>query len=307
MMPVSRLDELYGRDGISPGHSACTGCGAMVVVRQVLLAAEPPYIVVSPTSCLEVVSSQYPYTAWRVPWVHVAFENAAAVASGIEAALRVLERKGLGRRHNIIVLGGDGGTFDIGLQALSGALERGHRMLYVCYDNEAYMNTGVQRSAATPVGASTTTTPAGKLEPKKDIVSIAVDHGIPYAATASPHLWKDLANKVRKALSYDGPTFMHVIAPCPRGWYFDSHLTIKIAKLAVETRVFPLYEVKQGRYRITYMVQKPRPLEEYLSTQLRFRPLLQPENAHLLERFKQLIEERWNRLLKLAETFPATP
>jgi pyruvate ferredoxin oxidoreductase beta subunit len=305
MMQVTKLEDLYGREGISPGHSACAGCGMMVSVRQILLAAEPPYIVVSPTGCLEIVSSPYPYTAWKVPWVHVAFENAAAVASGIEAALKVLERKGLGKRHNIIVLGGDGGTFDIGFQALSGALERGHRLLYICYDNEAYMNTGIQRSAATPLGASTTTSPIGKLEPKKDIVSIAAAHGIPYAATASPHLWRDLANKVRKALSYDGPSFMHVLAPCPRGWYFDSNQTIKMAKLAVETRIFPIYEIEEGRYRINVMVSKPRPVEDYLKAQRRFVYLLRPENAHLLERFKKLVEDRWNYLLKMAETFPA--
>jgi hypothetical protein len=164
---VTKLEQLYGREGISPGHSACQGCGALVAVRQILLAAEPPFIVVTPTSCLEVVTSQYPHTAWRVPWVHVAFENAAAVASGIEAALRVLERKGRGRRHKILVIAGDGGTYDIGLQALSGALERRHSFLYVCYDNEAYMNTGIQRSAATPLNAVTTTTPRGKPEPKK--------------------------------------------------------------------------------------------------------------------------------------------
>jgi pyruvate ferredoxin oxidoreductase beta subunit len=277
----------------------------MIAIRQVLMAAEPPYIVVSPTGCLEVVTSQYPFTAWRVPWVHVAFENAAAVASGIEAALKVLEKKGRGRRHKIIVIGGDGGTFDIGLQALSGAFERRHSPLYVCYDNEAYMNTGIQRSAATPVGARTTTTPRGKTEPKKDIVSILVAHGSPYCATASPHLWKDLTNKVRKALSFEAPTFLHVIAPCPRGWNYEPRLTIKLAKLAVETRVFPIYEVENGRYRINYMTARPRPIEEYVAAQARLAHLLRPENRHLLEEFKKSVEERWSHLLELAKAFPA--
>ncbi|MEM1966679.1 MAG: thiamine pyrophosphate-dependent enzyme [Nitrososphaerota archaeon] len=304
MMQVSKLTDLYGREGLSPGHTACQGCGATIAVRQVLLAAEPPYIVVSPTGCLEVVSSQYPYTSWRVPWVHVAFENAAAVASGVEAALRALEKKGLGKRQKVIVIAGDGGTFDIGFQALSGAFERGHNLLYICYDNEAYMNTGIQRSAATPLGATTTTTPTGKLEMKKDITSILVAHGSPYVATASPHLWKDLANKVRKAQSKEGPTFLHIVAPCPRGWYFDSHLTIKVAKLAVETRIFPIYEVEHGRYRINYPVPRPRPIEEYLKLQNRFAHLLKPENAHILEAFKQWVESRWNHLLKMAEAFP---
>lgn len=304
MMQVSKLTDLYGREGLSPGHTACQGCGATVAVRQILLAAEPPFVVVSPTGCLEVVSSQYPFTSWKVPWVHVAFENAAAVASGIEAAFRVLERKGVGRRQKVIVIGGDGGTYDIGLQALSGAFERRHNILYICYDNEAYMNTGIQRSASTPLGAATTTTPAGKLEPKKDIASILVAHGSPYVATASPHLWKDLANKVRKAQSIEGPTFLHVVAPCPRGWYFEPHLTIKVAKLAVETRIFPIYEVENGRYRINYLIQRPRPVEEYLRLQNRFAYLLKPENSHLLEAFKKLIEERWNNLIRMAEAFP---
>jgi pyruvate ferredoxin oxidoreductase beta subunit len=235
----------------------------------------------------------------------VAFENAAAVASGIEAALKVLEKKGRGRRHKIIVIGGDGGTFDIGLQALSGAFERRHSLLYVCYDNEAYMNTGIQRSAATPVGARTTTTPRGKTEPKKDIVSILVAHGSPYCATASPHLWKDLTNKVRKALSFEAPTFLHVIAPCPRGWNYEPRLTIKLAKLAVETRVFPIYEVENGRYRINYMTARPRPIEEYVAAQARLAHLLRPENRHLLEEFKKSVEERWSHLLELAKAFPA--
>ncbi|MCS7146133.1 MAG: thiamine pyrophosphate-dependent enzyme [Nitrososphaerota archaeon] len=300
MSQVSRLSDLYGREGLSPGHSACRGCGATVAVRQILLAAEPPFIVVTPTGCLEVISSQFPYTSWRVPWVHVAFENAAAVASGIEAALRALERKGLGRRHKVIVIAGDGGTFDIGFQALSGAFERGHDLLYICYDNEAYMNTGIQRSAATPLGSATTTTPAGKREQKKDIVSILVGHGSPYVATSSPHLWKDLTNKVRKAQSIEGPTFLHVVAPCPRGWYFEPQLTIKMAKLAVETRIFPIYEVENGKYRINYMINRPRPVEEYLKLQSRFAYLLRPENAHLLERFKQWVEDRWNYLQKMA-------
>ncbi len=304
-MQISRLDELYGREGISPGHTACQGCGGLIAVRQILMAADPPYIVVSPTGCLQVTTSQYPLTAWRVPWVHVAFENAAAVASGIEAALKKLEKKGRGRRHKVIVIGGDGGTFDIGLQALSGAFERGHSLLYVCYDNEAYMNTGIQRSAATPVGAKTTTTPLGKHERKKNIVSIMAAHGSPYCATASPHLWKDLTNKVRKALEYQGPTFLHVIAPCPRGWYYDPKLTVKLAKLAVETRVFPIYELENGRYRINYLISRPRPVEEYIAMQARLSYLLRPENQHLLEEFKRSVDENWTRLLELARAFPA--
>ncbi|MCS7127285.1 MAG: thiamine pyrophosphate-dependent enzyme [Thaumarchaeota archaeon] len=297
---VSRLDELVGFEPLSPGHSACAGCGAMIAVRQVLLAVPQPYIVVNATGCVEVVTTQYPNTAWRVPYVHVAFENAAAVASGIEAALRVLKEKGLARDHRVVVIAGDGGTADIGLQALSGALERRHSFLYVCYDNEAYMNTGIQRSSLTPHGAWTSTTPFGKAGPKKDLIAFAVSHGVPYAATASPYFWKDLANKVRKALTFDGPTFLHVLAPCNRGWRFDPSLTMRIAKLAVETRYFPLYEVEEGKYRINYFVSRPRPLEEFLRLQERFSYLLRPENAHLLEELKREVEARWEGLVRLA-------
>ncbi len=299
-MSILRLNDLPSQEPISPGHSACGGCGAMIAVRQVLLAVPPPFIVVNATGCVEIVSTQFPHSSWNIPYLHVAFENAAAAASGVEAALDVLSRKGFAKRHNIVVLAGDGGTSDIGLQALSGAFERGHRLLYVCYDNEAYMNTGIQRSSATPIGAWTTTTPAGKKGNKKDLVSIAVAHGIPYAATASPFFWKDLVNKVRKAFTFNGPAFLHVFAPCHRGWYFQQSYTIRIAKLAVETRFFPLYEVENGKYRITYYVSKPKPLEEFLSMQGRFKHLLKPENKQLLEDVKKKIEERWNELVKLS-------
>ncbi|MEM0440345.1 MAG: thiamine pyrophosphate-dependent enzyme [Candidatus Caldarchaeum sp.] len=297
---ITRLDQLPSREAISPGHNACAGCGAMVTIRQILLAAPRPLIAVNATGCLEVVTSPYPYTAWNIPWLHVAFENVAAAASGIEAALKALERKGLGRRHNIIAFAGDGGTFDIGLQALSGALERGHRLLFVCYDNEAYMNTGIQRSAGTPTGAWTSTTPSGKPENKKDIMAIVLAHGVKYAATATPFFWKDLVNKVAKAFTFDGPTFMHVYAPCPRGWYTEPDKTIQLSKLAVETRYFPLYEVENDRYKINYYVAQPKPLEEFLKLQNRYHILLRPENGHLLEKLKTEVQERWIKLTKLA-------
>jgi pyruvate ferredoxin oxidoreductase beta subunit len=306
LQPVKGLKELPSEEPLAPGHRLCAGCGASVAVRQVLLAAPKDTIVANATGCLEVSSSLYPYSAWNRPWVHSAFENAAAVASGIDAGLRALRRKGEGSLHPIIVFGGDGGTYDIGLQALSGAMERGHRFLYVCYDNEAYMNTGIQRSGGTPYGAWTTTTPfgkerAGKGEVKKDLVAIVAAHGVPYAATASISHWKDLMNKVRKALDKDGPTFLHVLAPCNRGWRFDTSKTIRIAKLAVETRFFPLYEVEGGTYRITYPVTSPRPVEEYLKAQGRFAHLLQPEYASALATLKEQIPRNYARLERLAQ------
>ena len=303
---IKGLKELPAEEPLAPGHRLCPGCGASIVVRQVLLAAPKDTIVANATGCLEVSTALYGYSAWNRPWIHSAFENAAAVASGIEAGFKALAMRGEAEEHPVVVFGGDGGTYDIGLQALSGAVERGHKFLYVCYDNEAYMNTGIQRSGGTPRGAWTTTTqvgPArsGKTEPKKDLVSIMVSHRIPYAATASISHWRDLMNKVRKALSKDGPTFLHVMAPCTRGWRFDSAQTIKMSKLAVDTRFFPLYEVEGGVYRITVPVVSPKPVEEYLKVQGRYSHLFLPQNAAELEVIKKEIEENYRHLEKLSQ------
>jgi pyruvate ferredoxin oxidoreductase beta subunit len=304
--PIKGLKELPTEEPLSPGHRLCPGCGASIVVRQVLLAAPKDTIVAEATGCLEVSTALYPYSAWNRPWIHSAFENAAAVASGIDSGFKALARRGEGKEHPIVVFGGDGGTYDIGIQALSGAIERGQRFLYVCYDNEAYMNTGIQRSGGTPLGAWTTTTQvgparAGKQETKKDLVSIVVAHHVPYAATASISHWRDLMTKVRKALSKDGPTFLHVIAPCTRGWRFDSEKTIRMARLAVETRMFPLYEVEGGVYKITFPVASPKPVEEYLKLQGRFGHLFQPQNIAELEAIKKGVNENYVRLEKLSQ------
>ncbi|HUI22869.1 MAG TPA: thiamine pyrophosphate-dependent enzyme [Nitrososphaerales archaeon] len=304
--PIKGLKELPTEEPLSPGHRLCPGCGASIVVRQVLLAAPKDTIVAEATGCLEVSTALYPYSAWNRPWIHSAFENAAAVASGIDSGFKALARRGEGKEHPIVVFGGDGGTYDIGIQALSGAIERGHRFLYVCYDNEAYMNTGIQRSGGTPLGAWTTTTQvgnarAGKQETKKDLVSIVVAHHVPYAATASISHWRDLMTKVRKALSKDGPTFLHVIAPCTRGWRFDSEKTIRMARLAVETRMFPLYEVEGGVYKITFPVASPKPVEEYLKLQGRYGHLFQPQNVAELEAIRKGVDENYRRLEKLSQ------
>ena len=304
--PIKGLKELPTEEPLSPGHRLCPGCGASIVVRQVLLAAPKDTIVAEATGCLEVSTALYPYSAWNRPWIHSAFENAAAVASGIDSGFKALARRGEAKEHPIIVFGGDGGTYDIGLQALSGAIERGHRFLYICYDNEAYMNTGIQRSGGTPLGAWTTTTQvgsarAGKQETKKDLVSIVVAHHVPYAATASISHWRDLMTKVRKALSKNGPTFLHVIAPCTRGWRFDSEKTIRMARLAVETRLFPLYEVEGGVYKITFPVSSPKPVEDYLKLQGRFSHLFQPQNVTELEAIKKGVDENYKRLEILSQ------
>jgi len=304
--PIKGLKELPTEEPLSPGHRLCPGCGASIVVREVLLAAPKDTIIAEATGCLEVSTALYPYSAWNRPWIHSAFENAAAVASGIESGFKALARRGEAKEHPIIVFGGDGGTYDIGLQALSGAIERGHKFLYICYDNEAYMNTGIQRSGGTPLGAWTTTTQvgsarAGKQETKKDLVSIVVAHHVPYAATASISHWRDLMTKVRKALSKNGPTFLHVIAPCTRGWRFDSEKTIRMARLAVETRLFPLYEVDDGVYKITFPVSSPKPVEEYLKLQGRFAHLFQPQNATELEAIKKGVDDNYRRLEYLSQ------
>ncbi len=291
---------------LAPGHRLCAGCGASIVVRQVLAAIDRPVVVANATGCLEVATSIYPYTAWRVPWIHNAFENAAATISGVEAAYRSLVRQGKIPEQDVqfVAFGGDGGTYDIGLQALSGAAERGHRFLYVCYDNGAYMNTGIQRSSATPLGAHTTTSPAGKVIPgkqqyRKDLTAIMAAHGIPYVAQAAPSHWRDLMTKTRKAVDCGGPAFLNVLSSCNRGWRHETDETIEITQLAVDTCYWPLYEVEQGQWRLTYKPKEKPPVEEWLKRQGRFRHLFRPENRHLIDEFQAEVDRNWERLLEL--------
>ena len=257
------------------GHTACAGCGQSLAARLVIEAAGPNTVVANNTGCLEVFSTKYPESSWAVPWIHSLFENSAAVASGIESALKFL---GLDEKINVLAQGGDGGTADIGLQALSGMLERGHNILYVCYDNEAYMNTGIQRSGLTPLGSNTTTSPygsigKGNLRPKKPLFEIINAHTISYVATATVGFPQDLQRKVKKALSLKGPKYIQIHVPCPLGWRLDTNLTIEIAKLAVETGLYPLLEYEDSRL-VSYRQISPKPVEEYLKLQGRFRHLL---------------------------------
>ncbi len=293
------------------GHRACAGCGPAIALRQIMKATRGPTIVTNATGCMEVVSTIYPYTAWKVPWLHTAFENAAANASGIEAALNAMRRKKTLQKHvDVIAFAGDGGTFDIGIQALSGAAERGHDFLYVLYDNEAYMNTGIQRSGGTPLGASTTTSPAGKVTPgkpqfKKPIAEIMVAHEIPYVATASIGYWQDLLAKTRKGLEAEGPAFLHVFAPCPRGWRYDTSKTVEIARLAVETCIFPLWEAENGEYRLSpqsripaLKMERKKPVMEYLKMQRRFAHLFNPKFEHIIDAIQKITDKRWTQLLR---------
>ncbi|MFZ3072035.1 MAG: thiamine pyrophosphate-dependent enzyme [Thermodesulfobacteriota bacterium] len=304
---MATLKELSSRPELfTGGHRLCTGCGIPPIVRLVLRCANGPVVGTTATGCLEVGTTIYPYTAWKIPWIHSAFENAAATISGIESAYRVLRKKGKipDKDVKFVAFGGDGGTYDIGFQALSGALERGHDFLYVCYDNGAYMNTGIQRSGATPFGSATTTAPAGsvrqgKQEWRKDLTRVVVAHNIPYAAQASPHNWRDLANKAEKAFNIKGPKFLNVISPCPLGWYSKPEISMEAAQIAADTCYWPLYEVEYGVLRLTYKPKEKKPIEEWLKIQGRFKHLFKPENKHLLEETQKRIDMEWERLLEM--------
>lgn len=286
------------------GHRACAGCGATIVARQVLLAAKYPVVVGAATGCLEVVSTIFPYSAWKVPYIHNAFENVAATIAGVEAAYNALKKKGkITKDMRFIAFGGDGGTYDIGLQALSGMIERWHRVLYICYNNEAYMNTGIQRSSATPYGAHTTTSPAGtvipgKLQPRKNLTEIIIAHEPAYAAQATIGYWNDLITKVQKALDADGPSFINVLAPCRLGWVYPPEKTVALARLAVETCVWPLYEYENGKYRITVKPKEKRPVEEFMKSQERFSHLFKLKDDTLMREFQKEVDRIWERLLR---------
>jgi pyruvate ferredoxin oxidoreductase beta subunit len=288
----------------APGHRACVGCGEALAVRLACKAMDQNVIVVNATGCMEIVASQLPYSSWRVPWIHTLFENTAAVASGIEAGLKARMRKGSLEERDTKVIGiaGDGGTLDIGLQALSGAMERGHNFLYLAFDNEAYMNTGIQRSSATPYGATTTTSPAGRVSMgqfswKKDMPAIAAAHNIPYVATANPSYPFDLIDKVKKGLAVKGPAYIQILSVCPTGWRCATEQTIKIGRLAAETGAFPLYEVENGKYKISFKTDKLRPIKDYMKLQRRFRHL----SEDTIEEIQKRTEQEYRKLLEKAE------
>lgn len=267
-------------ENFAPGHRACIGCGEALAVRQVCKALGKNVIIVNATGCIEIFSSLLPQTSWRVAWIHTLFENVAAVMSGIESAYKARIRKGKipDRGVKFVGFGGDGATADIGLQPLSGAMERGHDFLYCCFDNEAYMNTGIQRSSSTPYGAWTTTAPVGKksigqMTWKKNLPEIAVAHKIPYVATACPSYPFDLMDKVKRGAEMKGPAYIHILSVCPTGWRSSPDQTIEIGRLAVETGVFPLYEVINGEYRLSVDVPRLKPVKEYMKDQRRFRHL----------------------------------
>lgn len=294
-------DEIF-----TQGHKACVGCGLATAVRLVCKILGRNTIVVNATGCLEIISSAYPDASWEIPWIHTLFENTAAVAAGIETAYKVLKRKGIYPKDQpikVVAMAGDGGTADIGFQALSGMLERYHNVLYVCYDNEAYMNTGIQRSGSTPYGASTTTKPAGTKSIgqqtwKKNMVEIVAAHRIPYVASASPSSPIDLMKKVQKAVAVEGPSYLHILAPCPTGWRSSTATAIEQARMAVKSGAFPLLEIENGVWKM--QVEKELlPLAEYYKTQGRFKHLTDEEISKIQER----VHQEYDRLKKICEAF----
>lgn len=307
---------------LASGQRLCAGCGETAAVRLILKALRGPTIVTTATGCLEVSTTIFPYTSWDLPWIHTAFENVAANASGIEAAFRAMKRKNKGalaqHEHvDIVAFAGDGGTYDIGLQALSGALERGHDFVYVLIDNEAYMNTGIQRSGGTPYAASTTTSPAGSVIPgkrewKKPIDEIVIAHEIPYTATVSAAYPFDLIAKMQKALEAEGPAFIHALIPCPRGWRFASDQTVAMGKLAVQTCVFPLWECSLEKGRFHYRLSPPsnaiarnprtkKMMTEYLEKQGRFRHVFSPQRrGDIIQDIQDWVDLKWQLLVEKA-------
>jgi len=306
--PLTLKELSKKEDRFTHGHRMCSGCGAPIVVKIALMATDYPVIVSNATGCLEVSSCISEFTAWNVPWIHTAFENSAATLSGVETMYRSLKKQGkFDKEVKFIAFGGDGGTYDIGFQSLSGAMERGHDMIYICYDNGAYMNTGIQRSSATPLGADTTTCPAGSVIPgkqrqRKNLTKIMAAHDIPYVAQASPSHWQDLFRKVQKAHEIKGPKFINVIAPCNRGWRSRTDDAIQLSRLAVNTCYWPLYEIENGVTKITVTPKEKVPVTEFLKPQGRFKHLFSPENEGLLKQVQDDIDREWEKLQKEAKT-----
>jgi pyruvate/2-oxoacid:ferredoxin oxidoreductase beta subunit len=280
---------------VQPGGLSCQGCGATLAMKLALKGLGERTVITIPACCWSIIIGTYPHSNVQVPVVHVPFETAAVSASGIRAAMDVRGEE------DVVVMAwaGDGGTFDIGLQSLSGAAERNEDILYVCYDNEAYMNTGIQRSSATPTGAWTTTTPTGSIkeEPKKDMEQIMLGHGIPYMATASVAYPDDVIKKFQKVRSIQGTKFIHLLSPCPPGWRIDSAKSIEVTRMATKSKVFPVYEVHEGRYTVNIRPENPIPVADYLKVQGRFRQM----DEAMVQALQARVDRRWEELLKLAE------
>lgn len=308
---MANFKELMERpDRLTAGHRMCAGCGGSIALRNVLKALRPEdhAVICNATSCMEVSTFIYPYTAWQDSYIHTAFENAAATCSGVEAAYRSMKKTGkIDGEYKFIAVGGDGGTYDIGFQSLSGAMERNTDMVYVCYDNEAYMNTGIQRSSATPRFADTTTTPVGsvsegKPQNRKDLAEVIAAHHVPYVAqTTFMGNFSDLHKKSEKAIYTQGAAFLNIMAPCPRGWRYNTPDIMEICKLGVETCFWPLFECFDGdKWVVNYVPKEKKPIEDFLRPQGRFAHLFKPQNQHLIAEIQAEVDRRWEDLLKKA-------
>ena len=304
-MSYNFKEEMNKPERLAPGHRMCAGCGGTIAVRGVLRALHEgdKAVIGNATGCLEVSTFMYPYTAYEDSYIHNAFENAGATMSGVETAYNILKKKGkVKENYKFITFGGDGGTYDIGLQSLSGAMERNHDFVYVCYDNGAYMNTGIQRSSATPMYADTTTTPVGsesngKMQNRKDLASIIAAHDVPYVAqTTFLGNFKDLHTKAEKAIYTEGACFLNIMAPCPRGWRYPTENIMEICKLGVETCYWPLFEVDHGKWILNYEPKKKLPIEDFLRPQGRFKHLFKKGNEDLLVQFQEEVDRRWEDL-----------
>ena len=309
-MSYNFKEEMNKPERLAPGHRMCAGCGGTIAVRAVLRALHEgdKAVIGNATGCLEVSTFMYPYTAYEDSYIHNAFENAGATMSGVETAYNILKKKGkIDDTYKFITFGGDGGTYDIGFQSLSGAMERNHDMVYVCYDNGAYMNTGIQRSSATPMYADTTTTPVGsesngKMQNRKDLAAIIAAHDVPYVGQSTLlGNFKDLHTKAEKAIYTPGAAFLNVMAPCPRGWRYPTEDIMEICKLGVETCYWPLFEVEHGKWILNYEPKKKLPIEDFLRPQGRFKHLFKKGNEHLLEQFQAEVDRRWEELLTKCE------
>ncbi|GAA7259903.1 thiamine pyrophosphate-dependent enzyme [Helicobacter pylori] len=287
----------------------CPGCAHGMIIREVLNAVDGHILIGNSTGCIEVSTAVYPYTSWDVPWIHIGFENGSTAVAGAEAMYKALVKKGryTGERPKFVAFGGDGSTYDIGFQWISGCFERGHDFTYVCFDNEVYANTGGQRSGSTPLGSSTSTTPAGRVsygkkERKKDLIAIFAAHGSPYVAQVAPNKWKDMNKKIKTAIDTEGPTFINALSACTTEWRFDCNNTIEMMDLAVDSLVFPLYEIINGHeLHITYRPKNIIPVRDYLGVQGRFKHLFKPENEHIIEQWQKDVDKKWELLQRREE------
>jgi len=298
-------------DRFEGAHLLCPGCAHSIIVRELLNCTDDNLVIANATGCLEVCTAVYPHTSWDASWIHIGFENAATAATGAEAMYKTLKKKGRlkdpDKPVKFVAFGGDGATYDIGFQFLSGAVERGHDFTYICLDNEVYANTGGQRSSSTPRGSSTTTTPAGRVsygnkKYKKDIVSIMAAHGAPYVAQVAPNKWKDMVKKYQKALATEGPVFINAMSACTTEWKFPADKTIDVSDLGTDSLVFPLYEIENGsKLTITYRPKNIVPVRDYLGVQGRFKHLFKKENEHIITQMQKDVDKKWEMLQRREE------